>query len=100
MKPVDAYQLFREFYMSLGVPLRAVVEFKVRRRGGNPGEVFEKPWLFLRYVEAAMGRHNAELISMLFVEFARRYRVDASAAAEALWSEEGWRRFVQRLGGV
>lgn len=97
---MDAYQLLREFYMSLGMPLRAVVEFKIRMRGGNPGEVFEKPWLFLRYVEAAMGRHNAELISMLFVEFAMRHRVDASVAAEALCSEEGWRRFVQRLGGI
>ncbi|MCX8137922.1 hypothetical protein [Pyrobaculum aerophilum] len=97
---MDAYQLFREFYTSLGMPLRALIEFKVRRAGRNPGEVFQKPWLFLRYVEEALGRHNAELISTLFVEFVRRRRIYAQSAAEALWSEEGWRRFLQELGGV
>jgi hypothetical protein len=36
---VDALELFRAFYYSLGVPLRSVVEYKIRKRGGSLSEV-------------------------------------------------------------
>jgi hypothetical protein len=92
---VEAEELFRAFYYFLGLPLRSVIEYKIRRRGGSPSEVFEKPWLLLHYVGLELGRHNAELVGMLFVDFARRHRVDPKVAAEALRSPEGWRKFAE-----
>lgn len=97
---VDALELFREFYRSLGTPLRAVIEFKLRKRGTSPAEVLDKPWLLTFYIAQEMGHHNAELFVSLFVEFARRWGVDSSLASEALRSMEGWRKFVQHLEGV
>ena len=94
---MEAGELFQDFYYSLGVPFTSVIEYKIRRRGGSPWEVFEKPWLLLRYVEVEMGQHTAELISMLFVDFAVRRGVDPRVAAEALRGPEGWRRFVEYL---
>ena len=32
---VDALEVFRAFYHSLGVPLRSVIEYKIRKRGGH-----------------------------------------------------------------
>jgi hypothetical protein len=32
-KFVEALELFRAFYDSLGVPLRSVIEYKIRKRG-------------------------------------------------------------------
>jgi hypothetical protein len=92
---VEAEELFRAFYYSLGLPLRSVIEYKIRRRGGSPSEVFEKPWLLLHYVGLELGQHNAELVGMLFVDFARRHRVDPKVAAEALRNPEGWRKFAE-----
>ena len=94
---VEAEELFRDFYFSLGVPLRSVFEYKMRRRGGSLSEVFEKPWLLLHYVGLEMGQHNAELLGMLFAEFAARRGVNPEVAAEALRGPEGWRRFVEYL---
>jgi hypothetical protein len=96
---MDAGELFREFYFSLELPLRSVIEYKLRKRGVSPSEVFEKPWLLLHYVELELGRHTAELLGMLFAEFARAHRVDPKVAAEALRGPEGWRRFVEYLRG-
>jgi hypothetical protein len=97
---VDALELFREFYYSLGMPLRSVIEYQIRRRGGSPSEIFERPWLLFHYVALAMGQHNAELIAMLFADFVRRYRVDSKVAVGALRSPEGWRRFVEHVEGL
>jgi hypothetical protein len=97
---VDAVELFRAFYYSLGVPLRSVVEYKIRKRGGSLSEVFERPWLLLHYIELELGRHNAELVNALFVDFVRRYNIDSRVAAEALRSPEGWRRFAEYVGGL
>jgi len=94
---VEAGELFQDFYYSLGFPLRGIIEYKMRKRGGSPSEVFERPWLLLHYVRLEMGQHNAELISMLFVDFAVRRGVDPRVAAEALRGPEGWRRFVEYL---
>jgi hypothetical protein len=94
---MDAGELFRDFYYSLGNPLRLLIEYKMRNRGGSPSEVFEKPWLLLHYVRLELGQHNAELLRMLFVDFASRRGVDPEAAAEALHSPEEWRRFVEYL---
>ena len=96
---MDGNRLFQDFYNSLGVPLRSVIEYKIRKRGGSPSEVFEKPWLLLHYVEQEMGRHTAELMVMLFVDFAAKREVNLNpiAAAEALRSPEGWRKFVEYL---
>lgn len=92
---MEAEELFRAFYYSLGLPLRSVIEYKIRRRGGSPSEVFEKPWLLLHYVGLELGQHNAELVNMLFVDFVRKYRIDSKVAAEALRGPEGWRRFAE-----
>jgi hypothetical protein len=94
---MDAEKLFQTFYGSLAIPLRSVFEYKMRRRGVSPLEVLEKPWLLLRYVEQEMGRHTAELVNMLFVDFAKSRGVDPRAAAEALQGPEGWRRLVEYL---
>lgn len=94
---MDAFQLFREFYMSLGMPLRALIEFKMKRRGVAPGDIFERPWLLYAYAEMDLGRHNAELIANLFAEFAKKRGVDSRVAVEALRSPEGWKRFVNYL---
>jgi hypothetical protein len=94
---MEAGKLFRDFYYSLGTPLRSVIEYKMRKRGVSPSEVFEKPWLLLRYVELEMGRHNAELLGTLFANFARRHGVDPKVAAEALSGPEEWRKFVEYL---
>lgn len=94
---MEAGELFQDFYYSLGFPLRGIIEYKMRKRGGSPSEVFERPWLLLHYVRLEMGQHNAELISMLFVDFAVRRGVDPRVAAEALRGPEGWRRFVEYL---
>ena len=94
---MDAEKLFQTFYDSLGIPLRSVFEYKMRKRGISPLEVLEKPWLLLHYVEQEMGRHTAELVNTLFVDFAKRRGVDPGAAAEALRGPEGWRRFVEYL---
>ncbi|MEZ0318534.1 MAG: hypothetical protein ABWK05_00880, partial [Pyrobaculum sp.] len=91
---VDALELFREFYRSLGTPLSAVIEFKLRRRGVAPAEVLDKPWLLTFYIAQEMGHHNVELFISMFVEYARRRGVDSSLASEALRSMKGWRRFV------
>ena len=92
---MEAEELFRAFYYSLGLPLRSVIEYKIRRRGGSPSEVFEKPWLLLHYVGLELGQHNAELVGMLFVDFVRRHRVDPKVATEALRNPEGWRKFAE-----
>lgn len=94
---VDAYQLFREFYRQLGTPLRAIIEFKVRKMGRWPSDFLERPWLFFRYMEEALGSHNAELLASLFAEFARKHGVPPHVATEALRSEEGWKKFAQLL---
>ncbi len=94
---MEAEELFQAFYYSLEASLRSVIEYKIRRRGGSPWEVFEKPWLLLRYVELELGRHNAELVNKLFVDFARKYSIDPKVAAEALRGPEGWSRFVEYL---
>jgi hypothetical protein len=95
---VDALELFRAFYYSLGVPLRSVIEYKIRKRGGSPSEVFERPWLLLHYIELELGRHNAELVNTLFVDLVRKYNIDSRVAAEALRSPEGWRLFAEYVG--
>jgi hypothetical protein len=95
---VDALELFRAFYYSLGVPLRSVIEYKIRKRGGSLSEVFERPWLLLHYIEFELGRHNAELINALFVDFVKKYNIDSRVAAEALRNPEGWRRFAEYVG--
>ena len=95
---VDALELFRAFYYSLGVPLRSVIEYKIRKRGGSLSEVFERPWLLFHYIELELGRHNAELVNALFVDFVRKYNIDSRVAAEALRSPEGWRRFAEYVG--
>jgi hypothetical protein len=95
---VDALELFRAFYYSLGVPLRSVIEYKIRKRGGSLSEVFERPWLLLHYIELELGRHNAELVNALFVDFVRKYNIDSGVAAEALRNPEGWRRFAEYVG--
>lgn len=97
VEPVDAYLLFREFYRQLGTPLRAVVEFKVRKMGKRPSDFLERPWLFLRYMEEALGSHNAELLASLFADFARKNGVPPNVATEALRSEEGWKKLAQLL---
>jgi hypothetical protein len=94
---VDAETLFQTFYYSLGIPLRSVIEYKIRRRDGSPREVLEKPWLLLRYVEQEMGHHTAELVNILFVDFAKRWGVDPGVAAEALQGPEGWHKFMEHL---
>jgi hypothetical protein len=94
---MEAERLFQDFYNSLAPPLRSVIEYKIRRRGGSPSEVFEKPWLLLHYVGLELGQHNAELVGMLFVDFAAKRGVNPIVAAEALRSPEGWRRFVEYL---
>jgi hypothetical protein len=96
---MDAENLFQDFYYSLGLPLRSVIEHRIRRRGGSPSEVFEKPWLLLHVVEQELGRHTAELIAALFMDFARRHRVDPKVAAEALSGPEGWNKLLEYLGG-
>jgi hypothetical protein len=95
---VDALEVFRAFYHSLGVPLRSVIEYKIRKRGGSLSEVFERPWLLLHYIELELGRHNAELVNALFVDFVRKYNIDSRVAAEALRNPEGWRRFAEYVG--
>jgi hypothetical protein len=93
---VDARELFQAFYYSL-VPWRTVIEYRMRRRGVSPWEVFEKPWLLLHYVELELDRHSAELMGMLFADFAERRGLNPKAAAEALRSPEGWRKFEEYL---
>jgi len=90
----DAYQMFRDFYYSLGMPLRIVIEYRLKRRGVSLSDVFSKPWLLTKYVAEEMGSHNAELIAALFVEYVRKLGVDTTVAWEALRGEEGWARFV------
>ncbi|WP_053240576.1 hypothetical protein [Pyrobaculum islandicum] len=94
---MDAVELFREFYLSLGMSLRALIEYKMRKRGATVSDLFERPYLLYFYVAQDLGPHNAELIINLFVEFARRRKIDTKIAGEALRSPEGWRRFVQYL---
>jgi len=94
---VDAYQVFRDFYYSLGMPLRVVIEYRLRRRGVSLSDVFSKPWLLTKYVAEEMGGHNAELIAALFVEYVRKLGVDTAVAWEALRGEEGWARFVSHV---
>jgi hypothetical protein len=93
---MDAERLFRDFYYSLGL-ITLTIEYGVRKRGGSPSEVLERPWLLLRYVEQELGRHNAELVSRLFMDFVGSRGVDPRAAAEALSGPEGWGRFVVYL---
>ncbi|ACB40205.1 hypothetical protein [Pyrobaculum neutrophilum] len=97
---MDAVELFREFYLSLGMPLRAIIEYRMRRRGATVSDLFERPYLLYFYVSQDLGPHNAELIVNLFVDFARRRRIDSKVAGEALRSPDGWRRFVQYLEGL
>lgn len=96
MNPVE---LFREFYLSLGVSLRSIIEYKMRRRGATASDLFERPYLLYLYAVQDMGPHNAELIANLFAEFARRQGIDPKIAKEALRGPENWRRFVQYLEG-
>ncbi|MEM1662780.1 MAG: hypothetical protein QW085_01535 [Pyrobaculum sp.] len=94
---MDAAELFRNFYFSLGIPLRAIIEFKIRRRGAALDDIFERPWLLFHYVEQDLGRHNAELLITLFVEYVKKYGVSPNIAAAALKSPEGWKKFVEYL---
>jgi len=91
---VDAYQVFRDFYYSLGMPLRVVIEHRLRRRGVSLSDVFSKPWLLTKYIAEEVGSHNAELVAALFVEYMRKLGVNSGVAWEALRGEEGWARFV------
>jgi hypothetical protein len=94
---MEAERLFQDFYNSLAPPLRSVIEYKIRKRGGSPSEVFEKPWLLLHVVEQEMGKHTAELVDMLFVDFAAKHGVNPIVAAKALHGPEEWRRFAEYL---
>jgi hypothetical protein len=94
---MEAERLFQDFYNSLAPPLRSVIEYKIRRRGGSPLEVFEKPWLLLHIVKQEMGQHTAELLSALFTDFAAKRGVSPIVAAKALDSPEEWRKFVEYL---
>lgn len=74
-------ELFREFYYSLEASLRLLIEYKMAERGASLSEFFEKPWLFFRFVELELGRHMAELVRKLFLEFAKRRGFEAAAKA-------------------
>ncbi len=86
--------LLVRFYDALNFSLRTLVHYRVMVASGRPFDYFlvEEPWRMNEVLEKAVGRHNAELVINILIDWLRRNgcNVTRDQVLRYLTAREAW----------
>jgi hypothetical protein len=86
--------LLVRFYDALNFSLRTLVHYRVLAAFGRPFDYFlvEEPWRVHEVLEKAVGRHNAELVINILIDWLRKNgcNVTPEEVRRALSDKSAW----------
>ncbi len=86
--------LLVRFYDALNFSLRTLVHYRVLAAFGKPFDYFlvEEPWRVYEVLEKALGRHNAELVVNILIDWLRKNgcNVTQDQVLRYLTAREAW----------